>query len=385
LATAPAFARLLGVAAFFVLAVSLVIAGDASAQTTGIKAPAPAGTQWEVLAGYNTVTHEGVDPFALDIWRTDGSDTGGTPVLAPVAGEVGYSSSTCVSILTAEVDLMMCHIYPESGLRRGDPVNLGQRIGTVAPAGEAGNNGVAHIHFQLNVRDDEAWSSGDSLPFSGAYAIEGVNFEPITDSNGHAGRGFTSTNAEGPAAASASGALSAGPDRLVAPGETVTLQATGTRNASAFWAQQSGPTVLPQIAQGTSVSFVAPSEVGASMTFRLIVSDGGNITTDDIQVTVAASSTPLPAEPAPQIATGTIVDGEVFHGGISMVLFGGGSTDTLIQAIACPLPELAMWASAPDGRLVQYTVGRPAFVNASWAALFPSGLPELTPLLLKCS
>jgi len=43
-----------------------------------------------------------------------------------------------------------------------------------------------------------------------------------------------------------------------------------------------------------------------------------------------------------------------------------------------------MWASAPNGNLVQYTVDRPAFVNASWAALFPDGISGPVALLLRC-
>ncbi len=281
------------VASFLVLSLSFVLLGGASAQTVGMKFPAPAGTQWEVLAGYNTATHEGVDPYALDVWRTDG-ETGGTPLLAPFSGTLGYVSDTCVAVLTSEVDLLMCHVFVDAGLERGNQVVEGQRLGIVAPDGEGENAGIAHIHLQLNVRDDAPGSTGASLPFSGAHAIEGIDLPATTTFNGYAGQEFTSTNA--------------------------------------------------QVAGSPSVF------------------------------------TPAPPEPAPP----SILAGEVFVGGVSLVVYSGGSTADLMSEIACPLPELGIWASAPNGNLVQYTVGRPAFVNAGWTALFPGGLPGVTPLLVKC-
>lgn len=357
------------------LSVSLLLSQPASAQTTGIKMSAPAGTQWEVLAGYNTATHEGVDPYALDLWRTDG-ETGGTPLLAPFSGEVGYTSDDCLSILNADVDLLICHVFPDPSLDRGDFVAEGQQIGIIAPDGDANNNGVAHIHLQLNVRDDAPGSTGESLPFAGAYAIEGVEFGITTDSNGHAGRGFTSTNA----ATSGSPSVIAPPDRTVAPGEVVTLTAQASGVASVFWVQQSGPSVQTDVSEGTTVTFTAPTVPG-SVSFQVIGSVNGSLVTDEVQISVELS----PAEPAEEESqAASILGGQVFLGGISAVVFSGGTTEELIATIACPLPTLAMWASAPNGNLVQYTVDRPAFVNASWAALFPEGIPGPVALLLRC-
>lgn len=359
------------------LGASLLQPAPAEAQVSGIKFPAPVGTRWEVLAGYNTVTHEGVDPYALDLWRVDGS-TGGTALLAPISGEIGYSSDTCISIRTNEINLMMCHVFADSSLRRGDPVTVGQRIGTVAPDGQAANNGVAHIHFQLNARNDGPGSSGTSLPFAGSYAIEGVDLPAITTSNGYAGRAFVSSNVLG---ASVPPSVNAGPDRTVAPGEVVTLSAQAYGVTDVFWIQESGPSIATPVVQGSVMTFVAPTEPGAYLSFQVIGNLNGSLLTDSIGITVQAP----PAEPAPVTPSATIVSGTVFHGGVSIIVFSGGTTEELVSAIGCPLPTLAMWASSPTGTLVQYTVGRPAFVNASWTGLFPAGLPELTPLLVKCS
>ncbi len=362
------------VASFLVVSLALVLSGGASAQVAGIKMAAPAGTQWEVLAGYNTATHEGVDPYALDMWRVD-AETGGTPVLAPFSGTLGYTSDTCVSVRNSDVNLLMCHLFVDPGLDRGDPVAAGQRLGTVAPDGQAENAGIAHIHMQLNVRNGDFGSSGAPLPFAGAYAIEGVNFQAVTTANGHAGRRVTSTNAQ----VSGAPAVDAGPNRTVEPGASVTLTAQVTGASDVFWAQQSGTSVLSNVVAGSTFSFVAPSEPG-TLSFAVFANASGTLLTDEVQVTVLAG----PLVP-PQVATPSIVGGQVFPGGISLVVYSGGSTDELIEAIACPLPELGIWASSADGRLVSYAFGRPAFVNAGWAALFPGGVPELTPLMLKCA
>ena len=361
-------------AAFLAISLWLLLSPSASAQVAGIKMAAPAGTQWEVLAGYNTATHEGVDPYALDVWRVD-AETGGTPLLAPFSGTIGYTSDTCVSVRNSDVNLLMCHVFAEPGLNQGDSVVVGQRLGTVAPDGQAENAGIAHIHLQLNLRNgDFGSSSGTSLPFAGAYAIEGVNFEATTAFNGHAGRRVTSTNGE----VSGAPSVDAGTNRTVQTGASVTPTAQVTGASDVFWAQQNGTPVLSNVVVGSTLSFVAPSETG-TLTFSVFANASGTLITDEVQVTVVAS----PAPP-PQTATPSIVAGQVFPGGISLVVYSGGSTDELVEAIACPFSDLGIWASSSDGRLVSFSPARPAFTNAAWNALFPAGLPELTPLILTC-
>lgn len=375
MASAPTAWRVrLVVASFFAVSLWLLLSPTISAQVTGINMAAPAGTQWEVLAGYNTATHEGVDPYALDMWRVD-AETGGTPLLAPFSGTVGYTSDTCVSVRNSDVNLLMCHVFADPGLDRGDPVVAWQRLGTVAPDGQAANAGIAHIHMQLNQRNgDFGASSGTSLPFAGAYAIEGVNFEAATTFNAHAGRGVTSTNTQ----VSGTPSIDAGANRTVQTGSSVTLTAQVSGATDVFWAQQSGTPVLSNAATGSTWSFVSPSEPD-TLVFSVFANASRTLVTDDVEVTVLAAP-----PPPPETATPSIVGGQVFPGGISLVVFSGGSTDELVQAIGCPSATLGIWASSSDGRLVSFGLGRPAFTNAEWNALFPAGLPELTPLLLMC-
>jgi hypothetical protein len=158
---------------------------------------------------------------------------------------------------------------------------------------------------------------------------------------------------------------------------TLTAQATGVSDV--FWIQQGGTPVISNVATGAALSFVAPSEFG-TLHFSAFANVNGTLIQDDVQVTVQVTAPP-PPEPA---ASPSIAAGEVFVGGVSLLIYSGGSTDDLVSAIACPLSELGIWASAPDGNLVQYTLGRPAFVNAGWTSLFPGGLPDMTPLMVKC-
>ncbi|MEX2372174.1 MAG: hypothetical protein WD800_00075, partial [Dehalococcoidia bacterium] len=160
-AAAPAAVLLRRVVAAALVTLAFVASSTApsTAAEVGMRFPAPAGTQWEVLAGFNTATHVDVDPYALDLWRVDGP-TGGTPVLAPLSGTIGFVSDSCVSVRTSDVNVMMCHVFALAGLDRGDDVIVGQRIGTVAPDGQAGNNGTAHIHLQVNESGRRGYGSG---------------------------------------------------------------------------------------------------------------------------------------------------------------------------------------------------------------------------------
>ncbi len=91
------------VAAATVIAVAITLRATVLASPStdaahaGLHLPAPAGTEWEVVGGYNTASHSAPNPYELDIVRTD-DETAGTEVLAPVAGVVGYNSGDCITI-----------------------------------------------------------------------------------------------------------------------------------------------------------------------------------------------------------------------------------------------------------------------------------------------
>lgn len=188
-----------------------------TAAAEGLAFPAPAGTRWSIAAGYNTATHLGTDPYAIDVVRDD-AETAGTAVFAPTDGTLSISTN-CLTIRDASrVAVLLCHIFPEAGLRASQRVVRGQRIGVVAPAGAAGNNGLAHIHIAAHF-STTARGFGDTIPLAGMYALEGVQLPATLQDNAHGGVAFASTNVE--AAAAPSTALAA-----VTPKTTPTAAAT---------------------------------------------------------------------------------------------------------------------------------------------------------------
>ncbi|RLT41645.1 MAG: hypothetical protein DWI58_08235, partial [Chloroflexi bacterium] len=193
---------------------------------------------------------------------------------------------------------------------RNASITQGQLLGTVAPEGQKGNNGLPHIHLAVNL----GGSSGTSLPFDGDYTLDGVRFPATTESNAYSGAPIvTSTNV---AVAGAPGTA------------TPTPRATST----------------PRV---TTTSTPAP--------------------------TVAASAT-----------RGRIVSGVVQMQGISLVMFGGGTSAELVSGAGCGTTSATFWVTV-GGRFVGYI---PAAlvpeVNAEWDALFATGIPVNTAMIVRC-
>ncbi len=191
--------RLISLAAVALTALlaALAAAGLLGARAAGgVPIPAEAGTQWEIVAGYNTGTHsdaDGGDRQAIDLVRTDAA-TAGSAVLSPTSGSISYASSDCLSIRDAAgMEHLLCHIQPADGLRRGSQVVIGEHVGTVWADGLGNNGGLAHIHYAVHHSRGSGYM-GETVPFVGAYAIEGVELQDGSDFNLHGGAAFTSTN-----------------------------------------------------------------------------------------------------------------------------------------------------------------------------------------------
>ncbi len=175
------------------LLLTLLWSAEVEAEHPNLFAPGPAGSVWMVAAGYNTPTHVDNDPYAVDIVRTD-AETAGTPVLAPISGTLGHVSADSLSIRDEHGNsVLMSHLFPVAGLERGVVVRRGQNLGVVAPAGEARNNGLSHIHLAVSSRSRESGERGIAL--IGEYAIEGRDLPVTTEFNAHSGVSFVSTNA----------------------------------------------------------------------------------------------------------------------------------------------------------------------------------------------
>jgi hypothetical protein len=159
----------------------------------------------KIIQGYQGGTHQGRSRFGLDIVLADGS-TSGAEVVAPADGTITWAQSPgagngCVAIglSNGTHSVMLCHIVLKSGLNRGDKVTRGQSLGTVGKPGTVGNNGVAHIHYELH-NDPRANSpvpfdasdgmllEGVALPASSTTAVVAKR-DPIVSSNrGGSGR-----------------------------------------------------------------------------------------------------------------------------------------------------------------------------------------------------
>lgn len=177
------------------VAAAWLLLGGARAQG-GVPLPAQAGTTWEIVAGYNTGTHnwnDQQDPHAIDIVRSD-ADTAQSLVLSPTTGTVSYVSNDCLAIRdAAAMEHLLCHIQPMQGLQRAVQVAVGEPLGWVWADGFGNNGGLAHIHYAVHHSRGGGYL-GETVPFVGSYALEGVELLYGSGVNLHAGASFTSTN-----------------------------------------------------------------------------------------------------------------------------------------------------------------------------------------------
>lgn len=188
------------VVAVAVIGVLALLAWTATVRADGgVPIPAPAGTTWRIIAGYNTATHSDADrgdPHAIDIVRTDAS-TDWTQVLSPVDGVVTWRDDNCMTIRDGNgFAHLLCHLAPHDHVRRGRDVSIGEEVGQVFPAGYDANGGIAHIHYAIHHTYGGGYLAR-SIPFTGQYAIEGRELHYRDTYNLHAGVEFTSTNTPG--------------------------------------------------------------------------------------------------------------------------------------------------------------------------------------------
>jgi hypothetical protein len=370
--------RALALCALAVLGLALaMVAKPAPLGAAAVVAlPAPAGSEWQVLAGYNTVTHsavDGGDPYAVDLQRLD-APTEGSPVLAPFAGTVSYTSSSCLSVRDGRgTVVLLCHVFPYAGIR-GRTVAQGQPLATVAPPGQANNNGTAHIHMALS--QSSGGRTGANIPFSGEYALEGRELPATGAPNAYYGERFVSSNA-------LRSSVDAGPDQRVRPGAQVTLTAAPSDPAALVgWSQVGGPAVQLTL-RGAVATFTAPSG-NATLQFQAEAFDAAQRLSRDT-VTVEVSSTIPISAPVSTSGSARLISGSIpAAGGFGLVVFSGGSADALLAASGCPRQTAAFWVTS-GGRFVVFIPGTTVVaVNAGWDALYPSGLPAGAAILGKC-
>ncbi|MFA7295600.1 MAG: hypothetical protein WC211_00260 [Dehalococcoidia bacterium] len=370
-------------AAVAALALGVLLHPAAPAEAAAsLNLPTETGSEWRVLAGYNTATHsvaDANDPYALDLVRSDAS-TAGSIVYAPFSGTVQYADTKCVGVRDAQgVSVLLCHPYPDANLR-GRAIARGQRLGVVAPDGEAGNNGAAHIHIALT-----APNRGGPLPFSGRFALEGVDLPPTAEPGAYTDVAFRSSLRRAPS-------VDAGVDRTVRLRDGVTL--TGLVDnpeqsaVTLTWAQTSGAAVVLTGASTASAQFTAPATT-STLAFRFTVTElaTGEQFSDTLTVRVS-STAPIASTPPPTATSGgsgRLLSGSVpASGGFGLFVFAGGTNEEMLAATGCPGTSAAYWALTNGAFTVFIPGTRIAAVNAEWSRLFASGIPAGTVLLGRC-
>ena len=204
---------------FSLLIQATSFAGPAvSAAASLIKVPVPAGTTMQVTQGYNTDPGQGGShydcaeypdsgcsvttwnyKYSLDLVPTSGAAEG-TTVLSPVSGTIrwidtGYGGMSIN--LGNGWAVAYFHTLLAPGLAAGQAVTQGQYMGTIAPPGQAGNSGFAHIHVTVWETNDGGNWDRHAKPFAGTQALDGKDFAALGDAthNQHRGETVTSTNA----------------------------------------------------------------------------------------------------------------------------------------------------------------------------------------------
>lgn len=203
------FAGCLAVTVSLLVALLPVVAGPAVAAPR-LQVPFEAGVPWYVCQGYNGApSHNGNLRHGLDLtvetargpngcWGNANASSGRL-VTSPAAGTAralaggGAGSYVCVSFDSGG---SMAFMHLNAGGRASGRVGTGDRIGTVAPAGQSDNGGYAHAHLNAY---PASGCVGDRVPLTGSFQLAGAPDLPNTGApNQHAGARFLRSSAPQP-------------------------------------------------------------------------------------------------------------------------------------------------------------------------------------------
>jgi uncharacterized protein YraI len=171
-------------------------AGNVERGAGGIIWPVSGGL-WYIMQGYNGSSHQNQDSlwqyeYSLDLARRDGN-TAGQSVISPVNGVVRWTDPSTGGI---SIDIgnghavAMFHVTFMSGLEAGSVVRQGQYLGEISGPGGPGFVGTAHLHFTLWASDDNGNWDRQAVPFTGQYAISGMDFPDTGGGQQHSGTEF---------------------------------------------------------------------------------------------------------------------------------------------------------------------------------------------------
>ena len=357
-------------AAFLTLTVIVFALGSGSdrvhAQSDGFPLPAAAGTAWSIVGGYNTGSHSGVDPHAIDIVREDDS-TAGSAVLSPINGTISFLDSECLTINNgAGLAVLICHFFPDPSLFRGLPVQEGRFLGTVAPAFFASNGGLPHIHLAVHTTLG-AGSIRATVPFTGAWALEGIDLPGTGAFNEHAGTRFVSSNGRNPAPVSPPAPAPA-PAPQPAPNipapsidESFSLQVLPKGWNTVGWtARTSAAEVAASLGDGVSAVFTYDAASQRFRRFSLAAPSVANdlaILDDGVGVLIHVDDSSGVVLPRPPLGEPRPLSLEV---GFNLATWTGPATDTetAMRSLGDALLAAFVW-DAGEQRYRVYRPGRP--------------------------
>ena len=171
-------------------------AANAELGAGGIMWPMSGGL-WYIMQGYHGSSHQNQDSlwqyaYSLDLARRDGN-TAGQQVVSPVNGIVRWTDPSTGGM---SIDIgnghavAMFHVDFMAGLEAGSWVQQGQYLGAISGPGGPGFAGTPHLHFTLWASSDNGNWDRNAVPFTGQYAISGMDFPDNGGGNTHRGVEF---------------------------------------------------------------------------------------------------------------------------------------------------------------------------------------------------
>ena len=141
------------------------------------------GGRWTIMQGYNGTSHQNQDGlwqyrYSFDLSRADG-ETAGQQVISPVTGVVRWTDPSTGGI---SIDIgnghavAMFHVAFLNEFEAGTPVQQGQYMGEVSGPGGPGYAGSPHVQITLWASSDNGNWDRTAQPFTGRYAISGMEF-----------------------------------------------------------------------------------------------------------------------------------------------------------------------------------------------------------------
>ncbi len=166
------------------------------ARFSGLAWPVRGGS-WSILQGYSGTSHVNSDAnwqykYSLDLVKEDG-DTAGQEVYAPAAGTVRWTDPGTggVSIdLGNGYAVALFHVTLSDALADGSPIAQGGFLGTISPPGGMGYRETPHVHLALWETNDGGNWDRHAIPFTGEWALPGLDLPDVGGSQQHTGVGF---------------------------------------------------------------------------------------------------------------------------------------------------------------------------------------------------